>query len=400
MVNGTAMLASPLPTMLSSTASPAAAAPSGAAAGARGGSGFAALLTGVATPAPAGSEAEPARPGANAEADLSPAAAAESEAALPATPAEAATQTGNILPVVLPDGTVDPGETSPAAERDDPAQTAAGNEPAAVAVGVPTVLPGLPPTPANSAAGDTATSAQPKRRPTVQNPMAPTEPHTPSERSANAGRRSASAAIAVSVRSAEREGSAGSTAEAIGRPVSTQATEPTRFDAAPAPQPGATTAVASPVDHGARLSVSPTSPAPAPMPSPTDIDAAIDRLVAAREALVPAAAALAIDHADFGEVSIRFEQAADGRLSAELASADPVLREAVAAAIAERGSMGTDTDGGRPSGQSQPRGQAAGGDGTAGERGPSADTRNPQRGTPGREQPRPTANNPHPGVFA
>jgi hypothetical protein len=48
--------------------------------------------------------------------------------------------------------------------------------------------------------------------------------------------------------------------------------------------------------------------------------------VAAREALAPAEAALSIDHADFGEVSIRFAHSSDGRLSAELSAADPDSR--------------------------------------------------------------------------
>ncbi|KRA82847.1 hypothetical protein [Altererythrobacter sp. Root672] len=64
-----------------------------------------------------------------------------------------------------------------------------------------------------------------------------------------------------------------------------------------------------------------------------DIGATLDRLVAAREALMPAQATLDIDHADFGEVSIRIEQTVHGHLSVELAGSDPDLKRAVAAAV-------------------------------------------------------------------
>ncbi|MBO9516528.1 MAG: hypothetical protein J7493_00525 [Porphyrobacter sp.] len=67
--------------------------------------------------------------------------------------------------------------------------------------------------------------------------------------------------------------------------------------------------------------------------SALDIGATLDRLVAAREALMPAQATLDIDHADFGEVSIRIEQTAHGHLSVELAGSDPDLKRAVAAAV-------------------------------------------------------------------
>ena len=41
----------------------------------------------------------------------------------------------------------------------------------------------------------------------------------------------------------------------------------------------------------------------------------------------------AFRHLEFGEVSIRFEQSSDGRLSAELTAADPELQRAVSAAV-------------------------------------------------------------------
>ena len=142
---------------------------------------------------------------------------------------------------------------------------------------------------------------------------------------------------------------------------------------------------------------------PAQAPSPVDITAALDRLVAAREALMPAEAALAIDHADFGEVSIRFEQSSDGRLSAELRAADPELQRAVTAAVAaDRDfSTGPEGDGGRSIAMASPRGSATGGEATSGERGQPGHDRDPnQRHTPGRSQSEPGAADPQAGVFA
>lgn len=166
-----------------------------------------------------------------------------------------------------------------------------------------------------------------------------------------------------------------------------------------AAQPAPALADAAPVPSAQPV---PAVSAPAAMPTPADINAALDRLVAAREALMPAEAALAIDHADFGEVSIRFEQRADGRLSAELRAADPELQRAVTAAVgADRGlSMGAEGDGSRSMNLANQRGSTAGGDAASGERSQPGQERdmNQRRGNA-----RPTAhegNEPRPGVFA
>jgi hypothetical protein len=183
------------------------------------------------------------------------------------------------------------------------------------------------------------------------------------------------------------------------RPKPARASEPVRGDTS-LPQPTAPAVAAAPADPTAAPRLAPGAPGPMQMPSPTDIGAALDRLVAAREALVPAAAALAIEHAEFGEVSIRFEQTSDGRLSAEVASADPALREVLNAAVAaERGvSTAAEGDAGRPAGQ---RSQSASGDAASSERGQSGDDRNPnQRRAQGRDQPARAPGTPHPGVFA
>ena len=86
-----------------------------------------------------------------------------------------------------------------------------------------------------------------------------------------------------------------------------------------------------------------TSPSPAPAPSRTpDFAALIDRLVEARAAaqtsLEPHIVNAAIQHADFGEVSLQFRQDAAG-LSVVMASADPDLAKALQMAAAAGGSF-------------------------------------------------------------
>lgn len=69
---------------------------------------------------------------------------------------------------------------------------------------------------------------------------------------------------------------------------------------------------------------------------PHDFTALIDRLVEARDAAKPHAATMALMHAEFGEVSLRFSQQ-DGALSVTMSSQDPEFKQAVNAAMpAER----------------------------------------------------------------
>lgn len=63
-----------------------------------------------------------------------------------------------------------------------------------------------------------------------------------------------------------------------------------------------------------------------------DIAALVDRLVAAREMVASAQAALSIENSDFGAIDLRFEQDRAGQLAVELSSADPELRRVVATA--------------------------------------------------------------------
>jgi hypothetical protein len=65
---------------------------------------------------------------------------------------------------------------------------------------------------------------------------------------------------------------------------------------------------------------------------PQDFAQLIDRLVAARESTQPQAATLALAHADFGRIELRFASDSTG-LSVAMASADPDFARAVQAAV-------------------------------------------------------------------
>jgi len=62
----------------------------------------------------------------------------------------------------------------------------------------------------------------------------------------------------------------------------------------------------------------------------------VDSLASAREAMTGKGATLALDHAEFGELSLRFDQRRDGQLGVQIAAADPEAHRAVAAAMADR----------------------------------------------------------------
>jgi hypothetical protein len=86
-----------------------------------------------------------------------------------------------------------------------------------------------------------------------------------------------------------------------------------------------------------------------------DLTRIVDQLSAAREAFAPAAASLTVDHADFGELSLRFDQRRDGQLAVQLSAANPDAHRAVAAAVADHGFSSA---GGNHSGAGQPGSQA------------------------------------------
>ncbi|WP_160325584.1 hypothetical protein [Pelagerythrobacter marensis] len=71
----------------------------------------------------------------------------------------------------------------------------------------------------------------------------------------------------------------------------------------------------------------------------------VDSLASAREAFSAKAATLALDHAEFGEVSLRFDQRRDGQLAVQLSAADPDAHRAIAAAVAERPALAAGDNG-------------------------------------------------------
>ncbi|GEM_PF-2174489 len=186
------------------------------------------------------------------------------------------------------------------------------------------------------------------------------------------------------------------------------------------PRMAASTATASGTTSTTAPSFSATTPALAVDSAPVttslraqgheqmaDLAQIVDRLAAAREALAPAKAALSIDHAEFGELTLRFDQGQDGRLTAELAGANAETHRAVAHALAaERGQTGQGD--GSPASQQQQ--QSAGqslrsstGDREAGGNGANGDQRQDstrQRADRGQRQQAQAGGPQRDGVFA
>lgn len=108
-----------------------------------------------------------------------------------------------------------------------------------------------------------------------------------------------------------------------------------------------------------------------------DVARIIDQLAAAREALAPATAALSIDHAEFGQLSLRIDQRADGGLAVQLAAANPEAHRAVTAAMNAQG--GNQLAQGDSQTGNQPQGNAPSANGN------SADRNNRSGTAPGRQ---------------
>jgi hypothetical protein len=132
-----------------------------------------------------------------------------------------------------------------------------------------------------------------------------------------------------------------------------------------------------------------------------DLARIVDRLAAAREALAPAAAALAIKHSEFGELSLRFDQQRDGHLAVHIAASNAEAQRAIIAAASQQPSAGASDNrsgGGEQFSQAQAR-EGTGGRGGAGHGGPDSQAQAQQR-RPAPQAGR-TARNPgRHGVFA
>ncbi|HEX8055322.1 MAG TPA: hypothetical protein VF481_01570, partial [Novosphingobium sp.] len=78
-------------------------------------------------------------------------------------------------------------------------------------------------------------------------------------------------------------------------------------------------------------------------PTGHDFATLVDRLVEARDAASPASVHAAITHSEFGQVSLRFDQDANG-LSVSMSSADPGFARAVQASSAQSQMSGENTN--------------------------------------------------------
>ena len=399
--------------------------------------GFADLLKGMPTqggalPVSVGLAGQPAavaRENMRTAVDFQALIAAESAPAQAAGATKMAIAAGRILPVALPEAAETGRKPEPAA-KGAPAEAAeAQTEEPALAILDParaSLGPAIAPAPSTIQAGQppsanplvdaavplTDRASKPLSTKTLSaiashrsgEPVTAELKPQATDRHAADARAAAAVQISVATRSEAAPIDASSELAAAGQPKPVRAAERASVGA-PLPSHQTLSAPPSSVqsDFAAPAQPVQVSSTPAQAPSPVDITAALDRLVAARDALMPAEAALTIDHADFGEVSIRFEQSPGGRLSAELSAADPELQRAVTAAVAtDRDfSAGPEGDGGRSMAMASARGSATGGEATSGERSQPGHDRDPnQRRTPGRPQGEPGAADPQAGVFA
>lgn len=137
-----------------------------------------------------------------------------------------------------------------------------------------------------------------------------------------------------------------------------------RPSAQPAEAAPAAAGLYTPADVVAASDAVPVSTATPQAGAPRDFAALVDRLMAAREAAAePRGVELSVQHAEFGEVSLRFEQGERG-LSVSLASPDPEFARAVEAASAA--SPGTADTGARDGSTASPSGQGLSGRGDNG----------------------------------
>ena len=249
----------------------------------------AALPSAIATLPTALLKARPAGPAAQAGPADAPQPTMSEDAAEPADPAIAVAEPLATLPVIaLVSQPASPGEPA------SPAETALSREP-----GRPTQAPiAASPQPAMSqpAVTQPAVSAAGQQTPPPSTPQLTALPEAaPAEREA----------AVQQVRMIEP-----AAAQPVAASETVLAAPPVIRDAAPAAITATTTAAER----------------------PHDFTALVDRLVAAREAMQPQSVTMAVRHAEFGAVQLRFQQDASG-LSVAMASADPDFARAVSAAV-------------------------------------------------------------------
>ncbi|WP_374420740.1 hypothetical protein [Novosphingobium arvoryzae] len=254
----------------------------------------AALPSAVATLPTALLKARPAGPAAQAAPADAPQPTMSEDVAEPADPAIAVAEPLATLPVIALHAVTPVSQPASPGEPASPAETALSREP-----GRPTQAPiAASPQPAMSqpAVTQPAVSAAGQQTPPPSTPQLTALPEAaPAEREA----------AVQQVRMIEP-----AAAQPVAASETVLAAPPVIRDAAPAAFT-ATTAAAE---------------------RPHDFTALVDRLVAAREAMQPQSVTMAVRHAEFGAVQLRFQQDASG-LSVAMASADPDFARAVSAAV-------------------------------------------------------------------
>lgn len=307
----------------------------------------AALPSAIATLPTALLKARPAGPAAQAGPADAPQPTMSEDAAEPADPAIAVTEPLATLPVIALHAVTPVSQPASPGEPASPAETALSREP-----GRPTQAPiAASPQPAMSqpAVTQPAVSAAGQQTPPPSTPQLTALPEAaPAEREA----------AVQQVRMIEP-----AAAQPVAASETVLAAPPVIRDAAPAAIT-ATTAAAE---------------------RPHDFTALVDRLVAAREAMQPQSVTMAVRHAEFGAVQLRFQQDASG-LSVAMASADPDFARAVSAAVPPvQAASASDTASFSQQGRSEP-GSASADGGRSGQQTPRE-----ERGT-ARANPAPAAN--------
>lgn len=254
----------------------------------------AALPSAIATLPTALLNARPAGPAAQAAPADAPQPTMSEDVAEPADPAIAVAEPLATLPVIALHAVTPVSQPASPGEPASPAETALSREP-----GRPTQAPiAASPQPAMSqpAVTQPAVSAAGQQTPPPSTPQLTALPEAaPAEREA----------AVQQVRMIEP-----AAAQPVAASETVLAAPPVIRDAAPAAITATTTAAER----------------------PHDFTALVDRLVAAREAMQPQSVTMAVRHAEFGAVQLRFQQDASG-LSVAMASADPDFARAVSVAV-------------------------------------------------------------------
>ncbi len=268
-----------------------------------------------------------------------------------------AAKTGKSLPVALP-GEADQADSEDTATDSDEAVAQAAAEAILAAVGVPQP-------PLLAAPGVTEADAQPAGARQARPAFLPPRPAQASGAVAGepkaAAEKSTGATVALQVAPQPGAQPAGptmdthtesdaSTARPRAAAIERAAAQPATADTA---RQTDFASLVTPVSATPTPAVSANGEARPPMQANAlqDLTRIVDRLAAAREVFAPATEALSITHAEFGELSLRFDQRRDGLLSVQVSASNPDAHRAVAQAVGAQ-TFHSAADG-QPQGQSQ-----------------------------------------------